>query len=107
MRLLAALVLVFLSSCAKPATEVPVAKLHANIRTHFAPGTICGKPLICGNVVSVNCSADTDGPHFYYNNDSGNLIMACGGACDSPDPSDPTACKACPPKEWSCASDYN
>ena len=39
---------------------------------------------------------------YFYNNDSGKLLMLCGGACLAPDKNYPLACKQCPPKEWTC-----
>jgi hypothetical protein len=94
---------------APSATEASPDQIHKAIRTRFPmlPNPVCGKPLICGNVASIDCSSEVDGPLFYFDNSTGALIMVCGGSCESPDPNDPASCKSCPPKEWACAEGHN
>ena len=74
---------------------------------HEDTGHECDAPKFCGDVVSINCNAETDGPYMYYDNKSSELLMACGGYCMSVDESNPKSCKSCPPKEWKCVSDYH
>src|SRR3954465_102112 len=73
---------------------------------HHATGHECDAPKFCGDVVSINCNAEADGPYLYYDNKTSDLLMACGGACMSVDESNPKDCKSCPPKQWQCVSDY-
>jgi hypothetical protein len=79
--------------------------LHPDIRSiysdpHFGP--LCGTPLMCNYVVSIDCGSAVDGPRNYYNNLTGEVIMYCGGACMAPVPGDPRNCTACPPPQWTC-----
>ena len=61
----------------------------------------CSAPTTCGDLVSVNCGAERDGPLDYYDNRTGELVMACGGACYADKPGG-KVCVQCPPKEWTC-----
>ena len=62
----------------------------------------CGTPYQCGDLVAFDCGSMVDGPKNYYNNLTGEIVMLCGGACQTYDPNDPIRCKACPPNEWHC-----
>lgn len=87
------------------AYEIPIAQLHPAIVPIYSDpyfGARCGMPLKCNNIVRIDCGSEVDGPQNYYNNNTGEVVMYCGGACLAPDPANPKACKACPPAEWSC-----
>ncbi len=49
-------------------------------------------------IVRFNCGAEVDGPEYYINLDSGELVSSCGGACMDPDPEQHRVCQTmCPP----------
>ncbi len=61
----------------------------------------CRHIATCGEVTKIDCNATTDGPEMYFNNVSGQLLMACGGACmRGPGLPNSKLCTACPPPEW-------
>lgn len=60
----------------------------------------CSAPNWCGELVELRCLKTGDGPIYYYNNDTGKLLMTCGRACINPDPYDVRDCKACPYPQW-------
>jgi len=76
--------------------------LHPNVKAAIDSGN-CNKITRCGEYVEVSCHPEVDGSLNYYNNTTGEQIMRCGGVCDAPSRSstDPKACKACPPPQWS------
>ena len=55
----------------------------------------------CGNLISVNCRAEVDGPFYYVNKKTGEILEYCGGYCMTDDPTG-KYCQNCPPKEWNC-----
>ena len=62
-------------------------------------GPLCGEIVgICNDLVAVNCRAEVDGPFYYVNRRSGEIVGRCGGECFRPEGC-PTPC---PPKEWTC-----
>lgn len=62
----------------------------------------CDQLTSCGAVTMISCHPEVDGPVMFFDNTSGTLIMACGGACmgGSGLPGS-KLCTACPPPEWS------
>lgn len=84
--------------------------VHPEIAKIYADpgiGNRCKAPRVCNGTVRVDCGVEFDGPEIFYEEQTGKVIMQCGGACmlvDNPDP-DPTMCKACPPKQWSCPAE--
>lgn len=82
-----------------------VDQLHPAIAKIYADplvGAVCKAPQACNGAVRVNCGMEVDGPQNYYRESDGQLLMKCGGACMAPAQSDPLACKACPPSQWTC-----
>lgn len=63
-----------------------------------AYGPLCGVVGTCNDLVAINCRAEVDGPFYYVNSRSGEIVGRCGGECDRPEGC-PTLC---PPKEWTC-----
>ena len=62
-------------------------------------GNDCIVERTCGNMVGIDCHSNVDGPYYYVEKESGDIISSCGGACMS----QPEYCKEnCPPKEWTC-----
>jgi hypothetical protein len=55
----------------------------------------CEEVAACGDLVYVDCNSAVDGPAFYFNRVSSQLISKCGGWT----PRD----EACPPPAWDCA----
>lgn len=49
----------------------------------------------CGALILVDCNSAADGPAYYINQKTEDLLATCGGACMR-------GCKGCPPKEWVC-----
>jgi hypothetical protein len=57
----------------------------------------------CNGIVSVDCRSSTDGPLYYYDEDTVELINCCGGCCFTPDPAKAEDCRLnCPPPAWTC-----
>jgi hypothetical protein len=50
--------------------------------------------------VAVNCKAEVDGPFYYVDERSGEIVAACGGLCEARN----CDLSKCPPKEWTCAT---
>lgn len=98
------------TACSTPAPPRPdLVDLNPKLRGIYANafwGPHCKSPTFCGDLVSISCAAEVDGPHTYYNNKTADLVMSCGGACMVVS-DNPKVCQACPPKEWTCPSDYN
>lgn len=103
MRIEAALLIAMLSACSNDTSS-----LHPNIQKHY-PSSIkrldpfhhsCSAPLACGDLVMIACSPELNGSMDYYNNRTGKLVMACGGACMDAPNENPLICRECPPPEW-------
>ena len=92
----------------KVATEIPIERLHADILPIYNTeinvfADRCGLPLECGEIVQIDCGSELDGPRTYFNNNTGEVVMYCGGSClVSSD--QPLVCEICPPPEWQCAN---
>ena len=57
----------------------------------------------CGDTATVNCRAEVDGPFFYVNKYSGEILEYCGGYCLMPlESREGKYCQNCPPKDWNC-----
>ena len=109
------LVCLLLAACAKAPLPTPAAppspatgalhptlqlQLKTQVDTEACPNAV----RRCGEYVRLTCRPEVDGLDAYYDNRTGNLVMACGGACMKVDSPDPVHCKQCPPKEWTCGS---
>ena len=57
----------------------------------------CDLSRLCGNYAYVDCGSAMDGPAYYIDSKTLDIIAECGGACMNPD----QPCN-CPPKEWTC-----
>jgi len=62
----------------------------------FKYGVNCRIESYCNNLVGIDCNAAVDGPYYYVNKESGDIVARCGGYCMGQD------CTNCPPKEWTC-----
>jgi len=64
-----------------------------------AYGLECEYAGSCNNLVAINCKAEVDGPFYYVDVKTGEIVEYCGGSCmgDSD-----IYCQNCPPKEWNC-----
>jgi hypothetical protein len=51
----------------------------------------------CNGIVAINCHAEVDGPFYYVNEESGEIISRCGGDILG------GSSDKCPPKEWTCS----
>lgn len=58
-------------------------------------GLNCRIERTCDELVGIDCDAAADGPYYYINKNTGDIISKCGGYCMS-------ECTNCPPKEWKC-----
>lgn len=50
----------------------------------------------CGDLVGVDCDSAADGPFYYVNKKTEEILAFCGGYCMG------GQCEDCPPKEWTC-----
>ncbi len=75
-------------------------KVSSKISKKYAA---CHTPEICGGIVKIDCDADLDGELVYINNENGQILMYCGGACEPGNRNSfGKECSRCPPKEWKC-----
>lgn len=61
-------------------------------------GNNCRVERTCGNIVGIDCQSNLDGPYYYVDSDSGDIISTCGGACMG------GQCTNCPPSGWDCGT---
>lgn len=59
-------------------------------------GQNCRVEKVCGFLVGIDCQSSLDGPYYYINRKTEEIISTCGGACRN------DQCAHCPPKEWGC-----
>jgi hypothetical protein len=66
-------------------------------------GLTCTLDKSCGDIVGIDCNAAVDGPYYYVNKVSGDIISKCGGFCLTSDPEQLEICRTmCPPPAWDC-----
>lgn len=53
----------------------------------------------CGNIAHIDCGAEVDGPLYYVDKNTGEIIGYCGGYCMV---KNSQYCQNCPPKQWDC-----
>jgi hypothetical protein len=57
----------------------------------------CELERVCGSLIYVDCHSEVDGPAYYADGKTLDVIATCGGACMNVDkPCD------CPPTAWTC-----
>lgn len=62
----------------------------------------CEEKARCAGMVYVDCQASTDGPAYYFDEDTVEVIARCGGYCFLPEHLE--MCRAtCPPPAWTCS----
>ena len=97
----------------QPNADWPRGRLTEKLRESLTSSSIgawlspahCNRIATCGEVTKIACDGTRDGPEMYFNNASGKLIMACGGACmRGPGLPGSKLCTACPPPEWKTCS---
>ena len=74
-------------------------KIMSNPEIKAAPD--CNIVSYCNDMAAVNCHAEVDGPFFYVNKNSGEILEYCGGYCMG-GPKEGKYCINCPPKDWDC-----
>ncbi len=68
-----------------------------------APDGACSPPVVCGDLVKIDCGAAVDGPLHFVKRKTGEEVSLCGGACFHPMGKQVEVCKTlCPPPEWTC-----
>lgn len=90
------------SSPSAPASDALHPTLQLQLKTQVDSEACPNALRRCGEYVRLTCRPEVDGLDAYYDNRTGNLVMACGGACMKVDTPDPAHCRQCPPKEWTC-----
>lgn len=67
------------------------------------PDGMCSPPVVCGELVKIDCGAAVDGPLHYLRRKTGDEVSLCGGACMHPMGKQVEVCKTmCPPPAWTC-----
>ena len=65
--------------------------------------TNCSDIKYCGDIGELNCGAEVDGPLYYFDKQTEEIISTCGGACWRPDEEQQVVCETlCPPPSWDC-----
>ena len=64
-------------------------------------GPTCEIERICGKQVGVDCGSAADGPYYYVDGETGDIMERCGGYCFAANPA-PGECESCPPQDWTC-----
>jgi hypothetical protein len=71
----------------------------AEVKEGLASGQ-CHVNSTCGELSFVDCGMAADGPAYYVNTASNQVLEVCGGACMAGPGRD--VCVTCPPPEWTC-----
>jgi hypothetical protein len=80
-----------------------VALLEAKDLISDIDQTNCSDVEYCGDIGKLNCGAEVDGPLYYFNIQSEEIMSICGGACFRPDEEQQVVCETlCPPPSWDC-----
>lgn len=86
-------------SSSERAYRAQYSRLAAEVKEGLASGE-CRVDGTCGELSFINCRIEADGPGYYVNTASGEVLEVCGGACMMGPRED--MCVACPPPEWTC-----
>jgi len=78
------------------ASATPEETRDAAIKKRF--GSSCRLAAECGGTWGIDCDAAVDGPYYYVEAPSLNVVARCGGYCDG------ARCTSCPPRTWTCAT---
>ncbi len=78
---------------AVPGDQAPESD-QAAVKEEF--GEECELERMCGDQWGVNCMAPADGPYYYVDPETLEVVATCGGACWV------EACEDCPPEGWVC-----
>jgi len=101
MRWLAALALV-LAACSESGNS-PDSSAFVEAANARSGGIRCEEVSRCNGIVKVDCQSAVDGPLYYFDEDTVDLINCCGGCCFTPDPAKQEDCRVnCPPAGWTC-----
>lgn len=64
--------------------------------------------LTCDGVVGIDCDSAADGPYYYVDEKTGEILSSCGGACRTSDEEQIEICETkCPAEEWNCKLKWN
>ena len=74
----------------------PDVQRDKRIRNQF--GDNCHLERACGHIWGIDCDAAVDGPYYYVNPQTLDILSRCGGYCMG------GRCKNCPPVEWKCTT---
>lgn len=67
-------------------------------------GKNCMAGELCHGILYVTCQPEADGPAYYVDFPTGDVISTCGGACRLLEHKD--QCNSlCPPPEWTCGKE--
>lgn len=100
MHKLALLLSLIASFTAYPATAMSViANDHDRIAAELGGNCTAGDS--CEGVLYVSCQPELDGPSYYVDLTTEEVISACGGTCRGPRAQERCQ-KQCPPPQWSC-----
>ena len=88
------------SGCRRDGEDSEPVDIEAYVAEHYPD---CSPPVICRELVYVNCGEEVDGPSYYLDKETGRRISICGGACWATQGEQAEVCRTlCPPKEWNC-----
>ena len=76
-----------------PGDQAP-AKAQEDVKEAF--GEHCGLERMCGDRWGVDCQTSVDGPYYYVDPETLEVIATCGGTCWVEE------CEDCPPEAWNC-----
>jgi hypothetical protein len=84
------------SSAAPSASATPGEARDAAIKKRF--GTSCRLARECQGLWGIDCDAALDGPYYYVEAQTLDVVARCGGYCDG------ARCTNCPPRTWTCSN---
>jgi hypothetical protein len=62
----------------------------------------CTWDRTCGDLAGVDCGMAVDGPYYYVEARTGDVVETCGGACMGGPRPEEGLCGECPPRQWTC-----
>ena len=88
-----------------PASDLPGGPMTKATKVDLS-AQYCSKPTYCGEMGRLDCNSAADGPLYYFDKATKDIISTCGGACMMVDGPNAQMCQTqCPPPEWTCADE--